>query len=271
MSSCGVCSISFRKYSVEEIIDAAKAAGLDGIEWGSDIHVPPKDKELARQVRKKMDAAGLVTLSYGTYFGIEELELDGFEDYLETAEILGTDTLRIWPPRKSRQEISLELYETYVSFSRKVALQAKAKGKLICLERHPHMLTESAYEAKQFLADVGMDNFRMYWQPVQYVDNQTNLDSACLLADSVERLHVFYWRGENRYPLEEGDEIWQKYAGVFERRENKHTVYLLEFMPDDRLSTLEESARTLREIVQRAIPQKQTTTVIMRPGTAAGL
>jgi len=61
----GLCSVSFRKLTVVEIIAAVKAAGLDGIEWGGDVHVPHGDVEKAKQVAKLMEEAGLETLSYG--------------------------------------------------------------------------------------------------------------------------------------------------------------------------------------------------------------
>ena len=41
----GLCSVSFRKLTVEEIIAAVKDAGLDGIECGGDVHVPHGDVE----------------------------------------------------------------------------------------------------------------------------------------------------------------------------------------------------------------------------------
>ena len=41
------------------IIEAVKAAGLDGIEWGGDVHVPHGDVETAKRVAKLMEEAGL--------------------------------------------------------------------------------------------------------------------------------------------------------------------------------------------------------------------
>ena len=44
----GLCSISFRKNTPQEILAAMKTAGLTVIEWGSDVHCPPeKAKEIA--------------------------------------------------------------------------------------------------------------------------------------------------------------------------------------------------------------------------------
>ena len=46
----GLVSISFRKHTPEEIIRAAKDAGLSCIEWGSDVHAPPRDLERLREI-----------------------------------------------------------------------------------------------------------------------------------------------------------------------------------------------------------------------------
>ena len=41
----GLCSVSFRKHTPEEILRAMKDAGLSVIEWGSDVHCPPEKAE----------------------------------------------------------------------------------------------------------------------------------------------------------------------------------------------------------------------------------
>ena len=46
----GLVSVSFRKESPEAIVAAAAQAGLQGIEWGGDIHVPCGDIENAKRV-----------------------------------------------------------------------------------------------------------------------------------------------------------------------------------------------------------------------------
>ena len=37
----GLCSITFRDLSVDDVVALAADAGLAGIEWGADRHVPP--------------------------------------------------------------------------------------------------------------------------------------------------------------------------------------------------------------------------------------
>lgn len=43
----GLVSVTFRQKSVEEIAALTAEAGLSGVEWGGDVHVPPGDREAA--------------------------------------------------------------------------------------------------------------------------------------------------------------------------------------------------------------------------------
>ena len=45
MYNTGLVSISFRGHTPEEILKAMAQAGLDRIEWGSDVHAPCGDVE----------------------------------------------------------------------------------------------------------------------------------------------------------------------------------------------------------------------------------
>ncbi|NDC87712.1 MAG: sugar phosphate isomerase/epimerase, partial [Bacteroidetes bacterium] len=43
-------SITFRSLQAERIIALAAQAGLDGIEWGGDVHVPPTNLAHAQRI-----------------------------------------------------------------------------------------------------------------------------------------------------------------------------------------------------------------------------
>ena len=53
----GLVSISFRDFSPEKIVKMCAKAGLDGIEWGGDIHVPHGNLQVAVAVREITAAA----------------------------------------------------------------------------------------------------------------------------------------------------------------------------------------------------------------------
>ena len=46
----GLTSITFRQLTVEQIVELVQQSGLDGIEWGGDVHVKPGEEALAREV-----------------------------------------------------------------------------------------------------------------------------------------------------------------------------------------------------------------------------
>ena len=57
-------------------------------------------------------------------------------------------------------------------------------------------------------------------------------------------VHVFNWKGTEKYPLKDGGDIWRTYLSCFDGGKN----LLLEFMPDDKLESLKAEAEALREI-----------------------
>ena len=65
------------------------------------------------------------------------------------------------------------------------------------------------------------------------------------LAPYVTHLHVFQWKGDARFPLSDGVREWQGYLSLLD---TPHTL-LLEFMPDDRLTSLTAEADALRTII----------------------
>ncbi len=250
MYYCGICSISFRSLSPEEIMEAAVDAGLDGIEWGSDVHVLPGAVTEAKRITGLMKAKGLRNLSYGTYFGVDQLELDKLADYLKTAQALETDIIRIWAPTKRRTELTNQEYAVYVDFMKKVADQAADYGITVCFECHHHTLVEDPQDAVQYLKDINRSNVKMYWQPNQFLSCDENVAAAKILCDYVENVHVFHWQGMDRFPLWMGLDDWMRYKQALEADARRDRAYLLEFMHDDAIASLKSSADALQEIVK---------------------
>src|SRR2546421_12786695 len=61
----GLVSVTFRQLAPAAVVDLAVRAGLCGIEWGADVHVP--DVPAARRVASLTGDAGLVVACYGSY------------------------------------------------------------------------------------------------------------------------------------------------------------------------------------------------------------
>ena len=112
----GLVSVTFRQLAPREIAQLAVAAGLRGIEWGGDIHVPHGDIPAARAVRQITAEAGLQVLAYGSYFRFQPDQ--AFELVLETAVALGAPLIRIWAGNQPSATIGAAERATIVAESR---------------------------------------------------------------------------------------------------------------------------------------------------------
>src|SRR6185312_13188931 len=98
MISPGLVSITFRALTPAEVIALARQAGLRGIEWGGDIHVPHGNGARAREVKEMTAEAGLTVAAYGSYYRAGQADSSGltFDAVLETALELGAPLIRVW-------------------------------------------------------------------------------------------------------------------------------------------------------------------------------
>ena len=238
----GLVSVSFRGKTPEEIVGACKAASLSVIEWGGDVHVPHGDEETARKVRDITEKEGLCVAEYGSYYHVGGGDEDLFEKVLRSANALCTDCIRVWPGKNiPSAEYPKGDYDDAVRDARRIATMAK--NKMIALECHPYSLTDDAAAAMRFLEDVGCENVKMFWQPNQYRSEEYNVRAVKILLPYIVSVHTFAWSETERFPLAHGEKAWRKYLDVLSARP---LSYLLEFMPDDRIESLPEEARTLR-------------------------
>ena len=245
----GLVSISFRKLTVEEVCAAAAKANLSCIEWGSDVHAPCHDAARLDELALLMREFGVACSSYGTYFRLGQTPFDELEHYILAAKRLGTDVLRVWCGTKSGADMTEGEITSLLSDCRAATRMAEAHGVTICTECHRGTFTERAEDALYLMQAVNSPHFRTYWQPFQWCTVEQNLQYLRALAPYVTHLHVFQWKGDARFPLAEGVREWQGYLSLFDA---PHTL-LLEFMPDDRLSSLSAEADALRAIMGETI------------------
>jgi len=250
----GVASVSFRGNSVEEIIRASKEAGLQGIEWGSDVHVPAGNTDRAREVRGMTEEAGLKVTSYGTYYylGEEHDPAASFGAVLQSAEALGVSIVRIWGGKKGSAELDENEFSALVREAQLLCDLAAKKGIVVSLECHNDSVSDEYHAELRFLEAVGRSNMTTYWQPNQNYDEAYNLASLEALAKYITNLHVFQIRREpdgsiTSFPLSEGIEIWRRYFSLAQRVASPKAA-LIEFVYDDRLETLAPTASVLRQL-----------------------
>lgn len=240
----GLVSVSFRGYAPSEILDAAKRAGLECIEWGSDIHAPCTDENALRDIAALQAQYGLFCSSYGTYFRLGQTPLNELETYIAAAKILGTTTLRLWCGTKSGSLMTEDEREHLFDECRQAAAIAERHGVTLCMECHRDTFTEHREDALALMRAVASPHFRLYWQPAQWRCSRDNVEYAWDIAPYTEAIHVFHWRGEQRFPLSSAAAQWREYLTCFPRPR----TLLLEFMPNDTLEELNFEAMTLKRI-----------------------
>jgi 3-dehydroshikimate dehydratase len=224
--SLGLCSVTLRTCSIEEVVEVAAGAGLECIEWAGDGHVPPGDLAAARRAREATLAAGLRVASYGSYWRCS----GDFAPVLASARELGAPRVRIWA---GTSESSLP----------GVAAEAReaARSIAVAFELHGGTLTEDIDTA---LALIEASGVPCYWQPPESLPDETALEWLRRLPD-VPAVHVFSWWPRNtRLRLREREELWRAVFEVFTAGDA-----LLEFVPGDDPALVAEEAEACRALL----------------------
>ncbi|MCI8442783.1 MAG: sugar phosphate isomerase/epimerase [Provencibacterium sp.] len=245
----GLVSVTFRELSPEEIIALAKEAGLEGIEWGGDIHVPAGEPDLARRVGEATRAAGLQVISYGSYYRLmaQEKPEQAFLPWLETAKALRAPNVRIWAGGKTPEQADEAYRQAAAAELRCLCALAGEKGLSVSLEYHRGTLTQTAESALSLKKAADSENLFLYWQPNPDIPHEKNLQELQAVKPYLSHLHVFHWRNPNntRYPLAEGAQEWRAYIEAA----GKEHGYLMEFVRDAAVPQFQEDARTLLQWV----------------------
>ena len=248
----GLTSITFRGLTSPEIINLAVKAGLDGIEWGSDVHVPQGQESLARNVAAACADVGLAVTSYGSYFraGLAEDPTDEIRALIKSAKALGAPVIRVWAGEKSPQEADVNYRKNVEKALTLFVEMAADEGICIATEYHRHTLTENADSALALLQAV--PGLKTYWQPNPDISEKENLAELQRVLPYLSNVHVFQWTspGNVRHPLEEGTEFWSHVVRLIRLHSKAEHHFLLEFVQNDSRVQCIRDAGTLRSIVK---------------------
>lgn len=240
----GLCSVTFRALPPERIVGLAAAAGLDVIEWGGDVHVPPGDVCRAAEVARMTADAGLAVASYGSYFraGSEE----SLTAVLDSAAALGADRVRVWAGARGSAEASAEERHRIVTRLRQAADEAAARGIGLALEFHGGTLADTAPATLELLQEVDHPMLSTYWQPTVGAPVPVVLDEFRRLGPQVSAAHVFsWWPRTERHTLRSRSALWTRFFADVAAAPQPPRDALLEFVPDDAPELLAGEAAAL--------------------------
>lgn len=243
----GLVSVTFRRLQVQEIISLVLEAGLKGIEWGGDIHVPHGDLRRAKEVAQCTLDAGLSVVAYGSYYRFDEQELP-FAKVLETAIALKAPLIRVWAGKKGSADTSEAEWERIVERSRIIADQAAEVGIKLAYEYHGGTLTDTNESALKLLTAVNHQNVYSLWQSLCHHSQETRLEGLQQIKPWLANLHVYYWQQGTRLPLAQGISLWQEYLRQLTDLRTIH-YGLLEFVVNDQPEQLLQDAKQFIQLL----------------------
>jgi sugar phosphate isomerase/epimerase len=263
MITPGLCSVTLRAATIDEIAALADECGLRAIEWGADVHVPPGDEAAIRRARA---ASGDRRLSYGSYLlaaGIDaapdalRVEVDAV---LDTAAALGADCVRVWCPFGI--EPGSAMTGAVVDRLADVAARAGERDLDVAVEFHGGTLTATAESAAATVDAVnaalaGRANLATYWQPPYWIPDRAesaDTDDLIALGARISHVHVYEWTSAptvERLALADGRDRWRaRVAAIEAAAPRADRRALLEFVRDDDIDQLRADARTLLAVLE---------------------
>lgn len=256
MLRSGLVSVTFRKLTPFDVLNLVSEADLEGIEWGGDIHVPPGNSLLARQIGKQTIEAGIKVAAYGSYYRVGAAGQTPFQVILETAQELGAPTIRVWAGVKGSAEAAGQDWQVVIEDAQMIAAQAAKAGITLSFEFHDQTLNDTSRTCKQLLNQIQAANVKTLWQPPVSAPFQECLEGLATILPWLSNVHVFFWNpGYTRRPLAEGKADWLRYIETIKNAaptNNGDRFLMLEFVRNDAPDSFYEDTRELKEWIRHA-------------------
>jgi 3-dehydroshikimate dehydratase len=247
----GLVSVTFRSLSPEQIIKLTVEAGLAGIEWGGDIHVPHGEVEKAIEVRRLTTDAGLRVASYGSYYRVGEDDPASFAAVLRTAEALAAPVIRIWAGRRSSATAGEEYRQQVIKNTRMACDEAAKSGIGVAFEYHQNTLADNIEAALGLYNDIGHENLKMYWQPQSHEIIEERVAGLKSFLPILANVHVTTLSPRQR--LEDAGE-WQRYLELLSSGPDRECWVMIEFVKDDNPDQFLADALVLRKwLIEQAL------------------
>ncbi|MCZ2404596.1 sugar phosphate isomerase/epimerase [Paenarthrobacter sp. Z7-10] len=240
----GVCSVTLRADSIEQVVEASAAAGLAGIEWGTDVHL--RDTVDAVRAARATVSAGLRVLSLGSYYRVGSAA--DFDAVLAIARAAAAPRIRVWAGDMGSAQSGPDIWSAVVADARRIGRLAAVHEMDLAFEYHGGTLTDSAESTLELLERVGCANIGTYWQPPVGMPDQEALVSLHKILAHVIGVHAFSWWPETeRLPLSGRSQLWHEASGAL-RSTGRNLDVLLEFVADDSPAQLLRDAAYLRRL-----------------------
>lgn len=242
----GLVSVTFRRLEPSEIIRLVKNAGLDGIEWGGDIHVPHGDTARAAEIFKMTEDSGLKIGAYGSYYRVGcDTNNKPFNAVLETAVALHAPVIRVWAGDRASAEADEAYWKKVVSETRQIAELSAQEGINVSFEYHPNTLTDTPESEQRLMKEINHHNARCYWQPEAGGEVEFWLASLRSIIPWLTNVHVNCGAAE----LETMYGTWTRYFDIIKNLEGNRYC-MIEFVKGGTEEQFLKDARVLKKLLQ---------------------
>ncbi|WP_238709559.1 sugar phosphate isomerase/epimerase family protein [Natronorubrum halophilum] len=250
----GLCTISAKGRSVEDVLEVAGDVGYDGVEiWGQD-HIGNGSELICERIAQAASKQRLEIASYGSYLrcGSDEFD-DELEHELTVTERLGTDTIRVWAGSQEYGDHDADHWDRAVADLERLTERADDYDIRITVEKHDNTLTHTLEGARRLIEAIDDERCRLNYQPGFSIPADELEREARALAPLSNQLHLQTTRERTeraRAPLAEAyydlEAILEPFfGGGFDGYAN------VEFVTDERpyQEAIEADLETVRSIV----------------------
>ncbi|MBQ7102172.1 MAG: sugar phosphate isomerase/epimerase [Clostridia bacterium] len=196
----GFTTTSFRQIKdLEKIVNIARQAEADCIEWGGDKHV--KSIEDALRAKQLCDKAGIRINSYASYYRVGCKNSDEWKKICEIASAMGARSVRVWLGKADSEKTDEATYKQIVEDTKNICNTAKEYGLTVCPECHDNTFNNNTDAFLKIYNEVGCDNFRTYFQS-RYKRLQYDLDRIERTLPYIETVHIsFSEQSREQFPM----------------------------------------------------------------------
>jgi 3-dehydroshikimate dehydratase len=169
MIRIGLSSSALLTRSAKDVIAAAKASGIDAIEWAGDLHVAHDDLAAVQSAMMDTLRAGLTTVSYAPLYRVSAESEAGlrFGAVLRAAAILQAPFVRIYIGGPGRRDLAQ--VDKLAAAARRLGDMAARQGLTLCLSFGKGTGMDSYASAGELLAAIAHPFVRLAWEPLQGV------------------------------------------------------------------------------------------------------
>lgn len=257
----GISSVSYRNAHAQDIIAAASAAGLGGIEWSADTHAPHGDIARAEELMMGTLRAGLTVSAYGSFYRIglgPHGSLDFSSAVLGCARRLQAPIIRVWAAPASEEVTMGTLAAEAVAISD----EAGRHGITVCLEPHERSVVANYERLAEVVEATDHPFFKACWAPLPTPHKEDRDNGINLLAPHIALIHVRNWtQSYARKSLKEDLDCWIRVVDALADRARRSVLdhwALIEYLEDESPETLKREAEALRALLdQRALAAKK--------------